>query len=315
MSHVYDLELAPWADQFTRPPVDDACIPAERERRKAARAQREPYVPSRPVFVTDTTAGDDVPVRVYTPAGGTGSPLDGLLLIHGGGYCFGDLDMVHADALSIAAEVGTVVVSVDYRLAPEHPYPAGLEDCYTALSWTAAKAADLGIDPARLGVAGDSAGGGLAAALALLARDRSGPALCFQYLNVPELDDRQQTHSVRTFDDTPGLNRQAVAQTWCRYLQDISIVDDVFAVYAVPARVGDLSGLPPAHVVVCEFDPLRDEGIAYATRLLQAGVSTELHLYPGTWHGSVGIDSAISRRMNADTLDALRRGLHAQATS
>jgi acetyl esterase/lipase len=250
-----------------------------------------------------------VPVRIFTPAG-AGGRLPGLLYIHGGGFVLGSVDASHDDALCIAAEVGAVVLSVEYRLAPEHPFPAGLEDCYAALTWTAANAADLGIDPGRLAVGGESAGGGLSAATALLARDRGGPALCFQLLGIPELDDRLDTPSMRAFHDTPIWNRPNAELSWDYYLGEGVRGTAGVSPYAAPARAEDLTGLPPAYVTTCEFDPLRDEGLAYALRLVQAGVGTEVHHYPGTFHGSGLIpDAAVSRRMAADRLGVLRRAL------
>ena len=168
-------------------------------------------------------------------------------------------------------------------------------------------AADLGIDPARVGVGGDSAGGGLAASVALLARARGGPALRFQYLGIPELDDRLETVSMRAFVDTPLWNRPAAELSWKYYLSGESTLDGV---HAAPARAADLSGLPPAFISTCEFDPLRDEGLDYAQRLLQAGVSVELHHYPGTFHGSGFVtDAAVTKRMIADMISAIRRAL------
>jgi acetyl esterase/lipase len=245
---------------------------------------------------------------VYGPADREGT-VPGLLYIHGGGFILGDLDMFHASLLRLVDELGIVIVSVDYRLAPEHPFPAPVEDCYAALTWTAAKAAELGIDPERLGVGGESAGGGLAAAVALLARDRGGPALRFQYLGIPELDDRLETPSMQAYVDTPMWNRPNAVYSWTSYLGAEPGGAEV-SPYAAPARATDLAGLPPAFVTTCQFDPLRDEGIQYAQRLLQAGVTTELHHYPGTFHGSGIIqDAAVSRRMLVDEVAALRRGL------
>ncbi len=166
----------------------------------------------------------------------------------------------------------------------------------------------------RLAVRGASAGGGLAAAVALLARDRSGPALCFQSLAIPELDDRLETPSMVDFVDTPMWNRSRAEQSWQQYLGRPPGGSDVSA-YAAPARAVDLSRLPAAYISVCEFDPLRDEGIVYAQRLVQAGVHAELHLYPGTFHGSTQFAEAdVSQRMQADDIGALRRGLHGTAT-
>jgi acetyl esterase/lipase len=245
-----------------------------------------------------------VPVRVYTPTdGATGA---GLLYLHGGGFTVGSLESEHGRAVTVAREVGAVVVSVDYRLAPEHPFPAEIEDCYAALQWFHGTAADLGVDPARIGVMGSSAGGGLAAGLALLARDRGGPALCFQYLGIPELDDRLATPSMVAFVDTPLFNRPAAEWSWAHYLSGVDEVSQ----YAAPARATDLSGLPPAYVSTMEFDPLRDEGLEYGMRLLAAGVSTELHSFPGTFHGSMIVPTAeVSRRELDEAIAVLRRRL------
>jgi acetyl esterase/lipase len=217
--------------------------------------------------------------------------------------------MEHAFATQIALGLGAVVVVPEYRLAPEHPFPAGLDDCYAALCWLHDGAADLGVDGARIGVGGQSAGGGLAAATALLARDRNGPPLCFQFLGIPELDHRLETTSMRTFVDTPMWHRTNAELSWQYYLgTDPTHVSP----YASPAIAADLHGLPPAYVTTMEFDPLRDEGIVYALRMLEAGVSVELHSFPGTFHGSAIVGSAaVSRRANTEMVEALRRGLRA----
>jgi acetyl esterase/lipase len=237
-----------------------------------------------------------------------------MVWIHGGGFVVGDAAMEEAGCLLVADRVGAVLVSVDYRLAPENPFPAGVEDCYAALVWTAKQATELGIDPDRIGVGGESAGGGLAAAVALLARDRGGPALCLQYLGIPELDDRLETPSMRRFVDTPMWNRPNAIRSWAFYLGDGATPGgpDV-SPYAAPARAEDLSGLPPAIVSCCEFDPLRDEDLVYAQRLLQAGVSTDLTHYAGTFHGCglFGLGVEVNRRMQEDKLRLLTRRLGA----
>jgi acetyl esterase len=248
----------------------------------------------------------EVGVRVYKPRE-RAAVVPGLIYLHGGGFVVGNLDTEHAGAVLIATTLGVVVVSVDYRLAPEDPFPAGLEDCYAALRWTHDYAADLGVDRERIGVIGGSAGGGLAAGLALAARDRGGPSLCFQFLGIPELDDRLETPSMRQFTDTPLWNRPSAVNSWHWYLGDHN--DEVSA-YAAPARSTDLAGLPPAFISTMEFDPLRDEGIIYAMRLLEAGVPVELHQYPGTFHGSSLVTTAsVSRRQATEMIDVLRRGL------
>jgi acetyl esterase/lipase len=208
----------------------------------------------------------------------------------------------------VAADLDAVVVSVDYRLAPEHPFPAGIEDCYAALCWTAGQASALGIDPARIALAGQSAGGGLAAGTALMARDRGYPAPCFQLLEIPELDDRLDTPSMLAFQDTPLWNRPNAEWSWRHYLGPGHVGEP--SPYAAPARAKDLAGLPPAYVSTMEFDPLRDEGILYALKLMQAGVPVELHSYPGTFHGSGLLPgAAVSKRSAREALDALRRAL------
>lgn len=248
----------------------------------------------------------EVKVRIYRPGGATAT-LPAILQIHGGGFVVGGLDSGHRVAARMARAVRAVVVSVDYRLAPEHPYPAALDDCDAALGWLVDNSVQLDLDPERIAVAGESAGGCLAAALALRARDRSGSPIRFQALDMPVLDDRLDTQSMRIFTDTPIWTRSAAEQTWAMYLGG----GDDGTHYAVPARAADLSGLPPAYISIMEFDPLRDEGIDYALRLLRAGIQVELHTFPGTFHGSSLLpDTAISRWAEADRHEALGRALH-----
>jgi acetyl esterase/lipase len=276
---------------------------------EASRQRMADMMPKRPVphedelDITDVTPVDCPPIRIYRPSRAT-DRRPGLLYIHGGGYCLGGVELEHAGAVQLAHSLGVVVVSVEYRLAPEHPYPAGLEDCYAALRYLAQL--DI-VDAARLGVHGQSAGGGLAAAVALLARDRGGPTLVVQSLGIPQLDDRLETPSMRAFVSTPMWSRPQAAQSWRLYLGG-ALADG----YAAPARMHDLSGLPAAYIVTMELDPLRDEGIRYAARLLEAGVSVELHNYPGTFHGSaLATDAAITRRAAADLTAALSAKLAA----
>ena len=225
--------------------------------------------------------------------------------LHGGGFVMGDLETEHPWAVRIANGSGAVVITVDYRLAPEHRFPAALDDAYAALTWTAGHAAELGIDTGRIAAGGHAAGAGLAAAVALRARDQQGPQIRYQLLNQPELDDRQQTWSARNFTDTPFMTRDKVAASWRHYLGSAAA-----SPYAAPARADDLSGLPPAYITSAEFDPNRDEAIGYAQRLLQAGVPAELHQWPGTFHGSQAILSAeVSQRQIAELGAALRRAL------
>jgi acetyl esterase/lipase len=248
-----------------------------------------------------------LPIRIFIPeAPAEAVRRPGVLDIHGGGFAVGTVALDDASNVTIAREIGAVVLSVEYRLAPEHPFPAPAEDCYAALVWFAEHAAELGVDPARIAVLGDSAGGGLAATTALLARDRGGPRLAMQVLIEPELDDRLDTHSMRTGADTVGWNNEQAVQSWRYYLGT-----EPATAYAAPARMADLSGLPPTFLTVNELDCLRDEGIEYARRLLIAGVSTELHCWPGTFHGFATLvpTAGLAIRAAAMLHDALRRGL------
>jgi acetyl esterase/lipase len=230
-------------------------------------------------------------------------------MIHGGGFVVGNIETEHLGAAMMAAHVGALVVSVEYRLAPEHTYPAALHDCYSALRFLHDEAPALGVDRERIALVGASAGGGLSAATALFARDRFGPAVCFQMLHIPELDDRLETPSMQKFVDSPIWNRPLAEKSWRYYLGDLFGSDDVPA-YAAPSRATDLSGLPPAYVSTAENDPLRDEGILYALGLLQAGVSVELHQFPGTFHGSAMVVTAeVSRRAQEESTRVLRRVL------
>ncbi len=185
--------------------------------------------------------GVPVPVRVLRPTAAP-VPLPAVLLLHGGGFVMGGVDSLTAQAVGLCAHVPAVVVAVDYRLAPEHPYPAALRDCEAALGWTASESESLGVDAARIAVYGMSAGGGLAAALTLLVRDRGGPPVRFQVLDAPEVDDRVETFSARTFDETPLWNHADAVLSWRHYLRGWN--GDVPA-YAAPARADDLSGCPP----------------------------------------------------------------------
>lgn len=252
----------------------------------------------------------DVPVRIYQPTGSSDTTrVPGVVMIHGGGFVIGSVEAEHAGAALTAIATGAVVISVEYRLAPEHPYPAALHDCYAALEYLHHEADALCVDRDRVALTGASAGGGLAAATALLARDRGGPAICFQLLQIPELDDRLETASMQTFVDSPMWNRPLAVQSWQAYLGPLYGSDEVPA-YAAPARAADLSGLPPAYVSTAENDPLRDEGITYAQRLLQAGVSVELHQFPGTFHGSALVTSAaVSKRAQRESASVLRHAL------
>ncbi|MGD0809063.1 MAG: alpha/beta hydrolase [Acidimicrobiales bacterium] len=256
--------------------------------------------------VPEGAHGPALGVRVFTPYL-LEAPSPAVLFIHSGGFVLGSINSEHGFAAAAALDAEAVVVSVEYRLAPEHRYPAAVDDCYAAFLWMVENAAELGIDPERIALTGSSAGGGLAAAVALMARDRGGPCPCFQLLNMPVLDDRLETPSMLAFTDTPGWSRESAVLSWRYYLGPV--VSDV-PYYAAPARAPDLSALPPAYIATAEFDPLRDEGLLYGLRLLQAGVSVEIHNFPRTFHASDVIQSAeISQRQVAQNHAALSRGL------
>jgi acetyl esterase/lipase len=204
----------------------------------------------------------------------------------------GDLDTEDLRCVRLAHDAGCVVLSVDYRLAPEHRYPAALDDACAVLRWAAESASDLDLDPARLGVVGASSGGNLAAATALVARDRGGPPVAFQLLVYPTLDDRRQTAS-QQFVGTPMVDGRDCERCWDYYLGNDR---DGVSAYAAPARAADLTGLPPTYQMTAELDPLRDEGIAFATRLLAAGVSVDLHQFAGAFHGFDLFPTALSQR-------------------
>ena len=226
----------------------------------------------------------EVPVYLYRPVAAAG-PLPVYLHIHGGGYVFGNAEMCGPADVAIAAELGCLVASVDYRLAPETVAPGAVEDCYAVLRWLHEKTGELGVDPHRIAIGGESAGGGLAAALALLARDRAEFPICLQLLNSPMLDDR----TVTAADVGPHVGNfvwtQAENAFGWRSLLGCEPGAPGISPYCAPGRAEDLAGLPPAHVSVGALDLFRDETVRYALRLLHAGVATDLHVYAGAYHG------------------------------
>jgi acetyl esterase/lipase len=309
MDYAFDPELRAIVSLLPRLDLTD--IPAVR----AVLRQMRAVVPQSPPssvsverrVVPGPLGAPDVEIRIITPY--QPAPRPAVLWLHGGGFVMGDVDGDLGTVTNIATEVGAVMVSVAYRLAPEHPYPAALEDSFAALSWLADHAVELGVDPERIAIGGISSGAGLAAALALWTRDRGGPRVCFQLLETPVVDDRCDTASMRRFTDTPLWTRGNAILSWDAYLGPLR--SGAVPGYAAAARADDLGGLPPAYVVTCEFDPLRDEGIGYAHRLMGAGVPVELHHYPGTFHGcpGAGVGTTIAGRMVQDRLVAVRRAL------
>lgn len=245
-----------------------------------------------------------IPVRIYTPQGRPPFPV--LLYFHGGGWVIGDLDTHDPICRSLAKGGGCVVVSVDYRRAPEHKFPAAAEDCYAATVWAARHASEIGADPARLAVAGDSAGGNLAAVVALMARDRGEPRIVFQLLIYPVTDARFDTASYRENGEGYLLTREAMQWFWAHYTRDAS---DREHPYAAPLRAPQLGGLPPALIITAELDPLRDEGEAYGARLNEAGVAARVSRYDGMPHGFFGMAALLDKAREArdEAVASLRR--------
>jgi acetyl esterase/lipase len=248
--------------------------------------------------------GTTLPLRWYSAEGAAAGPA--VLYVHGGGMILGDLDMYDPLIRAFVAESGVPALAVEYRLAPEHPHPVPVEDCYAALLWLADHAGQLGIDPARIAVMGDSAGGGLAAGVALIARDRGGPALARQILIYPMLDDRTTTpdESLLPF---LGWTYEDNVTGWGALLGARAGGDEVPA-YAAPARSQDLSGLPPTYVDVGTLDIFCDEDVEYARRIAATGTPVELHVHPGVPHGAevVAPEAGVSRRIRADRIRVLR---------
>lgn len=313
----FDAELAPALDAFAAlPPLSAETLPAMR----AMIADGLPGLPAPDLTVGGRVRLDertvpgppgtpDITLLVMTPAAG-GGPWPGIYHTHGGGMVMGPRESGADEVAQLVAQVGAVGVSVEYRLAPEHPDPAPVLDCYAGLVWTAEHAAELGIDPDRILIMGTSAGGGLAAGTALLARDRGGPALTHQVLICPMLDDRFVTPSSGELDGEGVWDRNANAFGWTALLGERRGGPDV-SPYAAPARATDLSGLPRSYLDCGSVETFRDETIDYAQRLSQAGVAADLHIWGGGFHGFDGFvpQAAISRAARATRQEFLLRAL------
>ena len=255
-----------------------------------ARAQTEQFFQGPPVQVTGSqkdifaqTPVGKIPCRLYHPQPGTRLPL--LIYYHGGGWVLGDLDSAHGITATLAARSGCAVLSVDYRLAPEHPFPAAVDDAFASLQWAAANAKTLEIDPQRIAVGGDSAGGNLAAVVAFLARDAGGPPICFQLLIYPATDPGAETESMRRLGKELLLEAKDMLWFWEHYCPDPESRRDV---RAAPLQVADAASLPPAYFLLAQLDPLVDEGQAYADRLAAAGNAVTCRVVPGAIHAFLG---------------------------
>jgi len=252
----------------------------------------------------------NVPMRIYRAIGNT-ETLPVIYWIHGGGYVLNSAEGDDAYAANLVLALDCVVVSVDYRLAPEHPFPAPMEDCYTGLKWMYDSAEKLGIDTSRIVIAGQSAGGGLAAGLAQMARDRNEVPVIHQFLYYPMIDDRNINRIENAEHDHYIWSSHSNYYGWKAYL-GMEPGTDATPQYAAPLRTEDLAGLPPAYILTGDIDLFMAEDLAYATRLIQAGVPTEVHVYPGGVHAFdiLGATTALAQRCNADLFSAYKRVLH-----
>ncbi|WP_338652099.1 alpha/beta hydrolase [Lysinibacillus sp. Y5S-8] len=256
--------------------------------------------------------GGEMLVKIYEPIERNRDKLPAMLWIHGGGFVMGHPDMDDLLCERFVQTANCVVVSVDYRLAPEHPYPAAIEDCYAGLVWMTAEAPSLGIDVKRVAIAGASGGGGLTAALALMARDKGGPSIIFQMPLYPMLDNRNETPSSYEITDAHATwSRSNNLTAWRMYLGEEKDTNEL-SPYAVPSRADNLAGLPPTYTCIGQLDLFRDEAFDYVTRLAQAGVDVEMNLYPGSFHCfEVFVPEAeVSQRASQNYLDAMARALH-----
>ena len=312
-----DPELRVVLEAFpTTGAVDLNNIPAARAKMRKLFTALQATVPavegvtSQDQSVPGPQSDPTVRVRIYQPHDRP-SILPALLWIHGGGYVMGDIEQDDRLMKQLVKRIGGVAVSVDYRLPPEHPFPAPVEDCYAGLQWLFAHAGDLGVDPSRIAIGGASAGGGLAAGLALLARDRGEVQVAFQLLIYPMIDDRNVTPASYAITDPRVWHRESNRLGWKAYLGRDGGGDDV-SPYAAAARATDLTHLPPAYIPVGALDLFIDENIEYAQRLIQAGVPTELHVYPGAFHGfdAFAPSAAVSKQFKAERDNALKRALY-----
>jgi len=252
----------------------------------------------------------NVAIRIYRPAAQSAT-LPAMLWMHAGGYVVGGIEMDDLMNRQLAKDLRCVIVSIEYRLAPEHPFPAALDDGYAALKWLSSHADELRIDPSRIAIGGASAGGGLTAGLALVARDRGEVSAALQLLIYPSIDDSNVEQASDAVPDSLFWSRENCLTGWRAYLGREPGGDDV-SEYAAAYRATDLSGLPPAYIAVGDLDQFLNDSVDYARRLVAAGVPTELHVYPGACHALevFGPMARVSQRFVADRDDALRRALH-----
>ena len=305
--HLVDREIAPIIDLFPRVDLDAAPIAQIRARAAETYAiLPPPVIAPEKLVVPSIHGGPDIMVFLYRPA--TTHPDGGAILhIHGGGMVMGSVEQMQAGPAALAAAAGVPVVSVEYRLAPEHPFPAPQEDCHSVLSWLAAQANAFGFNANRIVVAGESAGGGLAAALAIMARDLGGPEIAGQLLTYPMLDHRTGSETCPYNNPTTGefiWTRASNRFGWAALQGDYK-ADDARRGWFSPSLTEDLSNLPPAYIATGSLDLFFDENIDYARRLVAAGAPVDLHSYAGAIHAFNAIpDAALSQRFNGGLLAA-----------
>lgn len=306
--HLVDPALRPLLDVWPTVTLTDANLAELRARRLPLPEIDRAGTMLERRAVPGPTGAPDIALHIYTPDDAA-LPLGCIYHIHGGGYVGGAAKELEAFHRPLARKLGCAIVSVDYRLAPETVFPGAIEDCYAGLSWAFAHAAELGIDTSRIGVMGESAGGGLAAALALLARDRGEFRLAFQHLIYPMLDDRTCARPPHPYAGEFIWHPRNNAFGWRALLGREPGSDDV-SPYAAAARAEDLSGLPPAYIMTGALDLFVDEDIDYAQRLIRAGVPTELHVFPGGFHGfDMMPGAAVAEAARAASVAALERFL------
>jgi acetyl esterase len=304
--------LAEMAEQGAKP-FEELSVP---EARVAARAFAELQGPPEDVasvehhFIPGPTA--DLPVRIYTPEGD--GPFGGLVYFHGSGWVVLNIEVCDTTMRSLANSTGCVIVAVNYQKAPEHPFPIPFDDCWAALEWTVENADAFDVDAARIGLVGDSAGGTLAAAMCLHARDRGGPAIAFQGLIYPVTDYGWDTASYHENAEGYLLQRESMHWFWDHYIPDPSVAGDP---RVSPLRAADHSNLPPAFVATAEFDPLRDDGRQYSEKLHDAGVPTTYVEYEGMIHGFYWMQGVTdgAKRLHADLAEAVREALHVKVSA
>lgn len=290
-----DPKVKQWLEEMAAAglPAASETSPEEARRLYRERAAKQ-NAPPEPVASIENRKipgpGGEIPIRVYRPQGSC--PFPALLYFHGGGWVIGDLNTHQSPCCALANAARCVVVAVDYRLAPEHKFPAAAEDCYAATRWVSENAPTLNIDTSQIAVGGDSAGGNLAAAVSLMARDRGGPAMFFQLLIYPVLNYNFETRSYQENATGYHLTQDIMIHYWKQYLRSD---EDARNPYAAPLRATSLKGLPSALVLTAEYDPLRDEGQSYAARLKEAGVPVTARNYEGLIHGFLAMSAVLEQ--------------------